>query len=336
MTEPRGADPSGSEPDESLAVVTAIVLNWNHATVTIGLLHSLETSFAQGIRAVVVDNGSVDNSVATLRSFLEQFRYGLQVELIESSENLGFTGGVNLGVERALAANASPEFILLINPDGVAGPATVPVLLAAIRASGAGIMSYEVNQWALDAWPRVFYARPDNLLSRQILGAWRLNGSYAGACVLFRSSLLRLLIAEDGHFQDPSLFFYWDEWDVSLRSRRLGALIAAAQGTSYRHEGDTRGLFNPHSPFRDYYSARNSVLVARRELSSRNFWTVFVVHLLRDVSWRLRLMTRGVRTPWRVYARGTWDGLRGESGRWDRHPLSPPPTIDEVPSGTDG
>ena len=283
-------------------------------------MQSLAPSFAQGLRAVVLDNASADDSVSNFQAFLAEFRCGSLVELIESPENLGFSAGVNAATERALAASTSPEFILLINPDGVAGPTTVSVLLSASRASGVGIMSYEVDQWGLDAWPRVFYTRPEKLLSREIVGAWRLNGSYAGACVLFSTALIRRLIAADGHFQDPGLFFYWDEWDVSLRSRRLGARIGAARGTGFAHHGDTRALFSPLSTFRDYYSARNSVVVARRELSRWQFWPMFAVHLLRDVSWRIRLMRHGVRPPWRVYALGTWHGLRGKTGRWDRHP----------------
>ena len=65
---------------------------------------TLETSF----EVIVVDNASTDDSVAVLR---QQFP---QIKLIESKQNLGFAGGVRLGV-----AQASGHYLLLLNPDTV-------------------------------------------------------------------------------------------------------------------------------------------------------------------------------------------------------------------------
>ena len=65
---------------------------------------TLETSF----EVIVVDNASTDDSVAALR---QQFP---QIKLIESKQNLGFAGGVRLGV-----AQASGHYLLLLNPDTV-------------------------------------------------------------------------------------------------------------------------------------------------------------------------------------------------------------------------
>lgn len=65
---------------------------------------TLETSF----EVIVVDNASTDDSVAVLR---QQFP---QIKLIESKQNLGFAGGVRLGVTQA-----SGHYLLLLNPDTV-------------------------------------------------------------------------------------------------------------------------------------------------------------------------------------------------------------------------
>ena len=40
-----------------LSDVTAVVLNWNTAPDCVGLLHSMEQDFEQGLRFVLVDNG---------------------------------------------------------------------------------------------------------------------------------------------------------------------------------------------------------------------------------------------------------------------------------------
>jgi len=60
-------------------------------------------------KTVVVDNGSTDQSVAFIR---EQF---LDIVVIETSHNLGYAGGNNVGIEYAKRLGA--EFIVLLNND---------------------------------------------------------------------------------------------------------------------------------------------------------------------------------------------------------------------------
>ena len=56
----------------------------------------------------IVDNQSPDHSVSYIRKHFPQ------ANLIESNKNLGFAGGVNLGVSQTQA-----KHILLLNPDTV-------------------------------------------------------------------------------------------------------------------------------------------------------------------------------------------------------------------------
>ncbi|WP_231556515.1 glycosyltransferase family 2 protein, partial [Cryobacterium sp. MLB-32] len=58
------------------------------------------------LEIIVVENGSGDDSLARLQKIAEE------VTLVESADNLGFTGGCNLGVSRA-----SGEFIAFLNND---------------------------------------------------------------------------------------------------------------------------------------------------------------------------------------------------------------------------
>src|SRR5687767_12429639 len=73
---------------------------------------------------LLVDNGSD----AGERELLA----GLGVERLDPGENLGYAGGVNLGVARACA-----DALLLMNPDVLALPGCVPALLARLHAGAA-------------------------------------------------------------------------------------------------------------------------------------------------------------------------------------------------------
>src|SRR5688572_10577388 len=76
---------------------------------------------AADVEWILVDNGSDEAG----RTLLES----LPVRRIDPGRNLGYAGGVNLGVARS-----SAELILQLNPDVLVLPGCVSALLAALEA----------------------------------------------------------------------------------------------------------------------------------------------------------------------------------------------------------
>ncbi len=89
--------------------LSIVIVNYNVSYFLEQCLFSVEKAIV-GIEAEVwvVDNASVDTSVAMVK---EKFPW---VKLIESKENLGFSKGNNLAIEKSIG-----KYILLLNPDTV-------------------------------------------------------------------------------------------------------------------------------------------------------------------------------------------------------------------------
>ncbi|RMH65684.1 MAG: glycosyltransferase [Calditrichaeota bacterium] len=103
--------------------ISIIIVNYNVRD----FLEQCLISVRRALRAIeheiiVVDNNSVDGSVAMLR---ERFP---EVTLLASSVNLGFSGGNNLALKQARG-----RFIVLLNPDTVVQEDTFEKLLAFFR-----------------------------------------------------------------------------------------------------------------------------------------------------------------------------------------------------------
>ena len=77
-----------------------------------------------GVEWLLIDNGSDEAG----RALLDR----LPVERIDPGENLGYAGGVNLGVARSTA-----DAVLLMNPDVLVLPGCVPALLRALDDGAA-------------------------------------------------------------------------------------------------------------------------------------------------------------------------------------------------------
>src|SRR5438105_15725246 len=89
-----------------------------------------------GFRLILVDNASTDNTVSAVHARFDQ------VEVITNSTNLGFSGGFNVGIRRALELGA--DFILMINNDTFVAPNMLDELMAYAGQPGIGLLAPKI------------------------------------------------------------------------------------------------------------------------------------------------------------------------------------------------
>lgn len=240
-----------------------VVLNWNGREDTLRCLASLRAVEGEHV-VYVADNGSTDGSVEAIRAAHPE------VVLIENGANLGYSGGNNPAIERAVADGA--DWVVLFNNDALAEPGTLTALrAAAARHPDAGVLAGKLLfedgrvQWAgqhvglrsgYSGRPRG-YGEPDAPEYSIEMPVDRAVGALM--------AVPRTAIERVGVFDDD-LFAYVEDVDWSLRIRAAGfscwfvpaaraihALSASTGGDS----GSTATL---------YYGARNTIVVCERHL----------------------------------------------------------------------
>lgn len=92
--------------------VSIILLNYKGVDDTIALLENLTQLDYPNFNVILIENASEDGSAERLREIENDYK---DWRFIYNSENLGFAGGCNQGIEIALKENA--DFILLLNND---------------------------------------------------------------------------------------------------------------------------------------------------------------------------------------------------------------------------
>jgi N-acetylglucosaminyl-diphospho-decaprenol L-rhamnosyltransferase len=115
-----------AEPQHDPAArVTAVVVNYNAGSALSACVDSL---VAEGVsKVVVVDNGSVDGSMAELA------RRVAEATQLLSARNLGYGGAANLAA-RSIRPETS-DFLLVCNPDLVVSPGGIRQLVAVLDDS---------------------------------------------------------------------------------------------------------------------------------------------------------------------------------------------------------
>lgn len=212
-------------PSTSPPSVAVVVLTWNGRALTLDCLRSLEALTTPNVRIWVVDNASTDGTVDAVRA-----RYGARLSIVENPSNLGYAGGNNVGVRRALDDGA--RFVLLLNNDTTVDPALVEELLRPMP---------EPNTIGITA-PKIYYAEPPNRIwyAGGEISLWKgaarhigiretdrgqydapRDVDYATGCAL----LVRREVFERVGFLDEAYRAYFEDADLCMRAGRAGFRI---------------------------------------------------------------------------------------------------------------
>lgn len=244
------------------ARLAVILVNWNGSDDTLNCLESIRSSTYQDYFVIVVDNGSRADQVAKLK----QRKLGF--ELIETGENLGYTGGNNKGIEYALDRNA--DYVFLLNNDTYIAPNTLQnIMQAADMDKQMGILSPKI----LFHPARHIIWSAGAILNQKFLMGYSLGykvedkGQFDQACdidyvtgcaMLIQSKVLR----EVGMLSDD-YFAVCEDIDYCLRVANAGYRIRYEPSASVWHiESASSG--GSDAPQYVYYQTRNYLLFHKR------------------------------------------------------------------------
>jgi GT2 family glycosyltransferase len=203
------------------------------------------------VRILVVENGMGGSSLPA-------------DEVLHLSENRGFAGGMNAGIERLAALGC--EAILLLNNDAVLEPGCVRRLAEALEDARLAAVGPVILREA--------DGRVESRGVRVDLGSGRVrllgNGespdaapglapvqALSGAVMM----LSREALARVGPL-DESYFFSFEDIDWCLRARKAGFDVAVVRGARARHAGSQ--TIGRGSAEHLYYASRNHLALAER------------------------------------------------------------------------
>ena len=315
---------SGDSPDAAAAVV----LNYGTPDDTVLTVRSLLASRRPFDQVVVVDNHGSDGCRQALSSV------GDQVTYIRTEINLGFSGGMNVGIRHALAHGANR--VLLVNSDVFVPPDCLQQLEASLAvAVGSGIAGPVVRRRSepdriaslgMSYRPSTGRMRHAGFGTTAVAGGSRVSEAIgnigvdapADASVDAVSGCAMLIdraVFEKIGLLDDDYFFSFEDLDFCLRARNAGFTTVLSRRASVYHEG-ARSV-GPASVDRLYYATRNHLLVARRAAANPGR----VGSVLRDVSilglnlaYAFRFRGGSLASRLAAVSAGTRDHLRGRFG----------------------
>ena len=275
---------------------------------------------------VVVDNGADPSTETVVRSSSRPTEY------LPTPENLGFAGGVAVGMERVLTIAHDEDWIVLIDDDD---PPPFADALAALERFASTMVEQDGHTAAVGLhgsrwdWRK---GRVKRVSDAELSGPVAVDYVGGNSLPFYRVGPLR----EVGVFS-RDIFFGLSEVEHGLRLRRAG-YTAYAHGDLWRKTRTMAGRMGyvarpsvrlRKSDWRQYYSLRNTIHILRAHGKTLSALRVSaLVGLLKPV---LNLPI-APRTAWRqlqLQSKAVGDGWRGRMGRtvepepWGRRPTKP-------------
>jgi GT2 family glycosyltransferase len=277
--------------------VGVVVLNWCGERDTRECISSLQRSSYPNLRILLVDNASPDGSGERLR------REFLDVDYLQTGANLGYAGGNNRGINRAI--DGGSEFVMVVNNDTVVDAECITRLVTTLRADPAiGAVAPEIRYH--DRPDRVWFTGGEFCRTRAI-GVHRSDesigsgshpaGFLSGCCMMVPAKVFRAV----GGFDD-SFFAYLEDVDLSLRIREAGMKLVVCREARVLH----RVPFPEPEPM-PYQIAlrdRNRRRIARRWLGPADRIRFFIHFITTRTVHALRYTIRGDRERLTAIIRG--------------------------------
>jgi len=236
--------------------VSVVLVNFRGVADTLNAIESLTNCYwdASALEIIVVDNASGDNSLAELK------KLKTKIKLIASEENLGFAGGVNLGVK-----NSTGEIIALLNNDARADENWISSAVEKLESDkDIAAIACKVLSWdgtKVDfvdgslTWYGMGYKREAEKPINEVIDYERDVLFATGSAMFVKKSIFE----EVGGF-DESFFMFYEDVDLGWRLNLFGYKV--------RYLPESKAFHKHHASIEKFGQYHEHYLLERNALLS--------------------------------------------------------------------
>ncbi len=250
--------------------LSIITINYNGSERTIKLLKSLAEQTDKDFQTIVVDNASEEADFNNLKKEI-----GGAI-LIRNEQNLGFSGGNNVGI--GLAFKNGSDWVLLLNNDTSVESGFIVSLKGKLSQS-SGIVGIPLNEGDQTVYcGKIEWLKP-TLQHLSLLPNDRhrktVNYAIGGAVAIHKD------VFEKIGFMDEKYFLYFEDADLSVEAQKFGFKLIFLEEPKAHHQVSTttKKLGSPlllryHYRNALYFNFKNGPWYIKLLVWPWSFWTI--------------------------------------------------------------
>lgn len=259
------------------------VLNFNGKNNTLDCIESLKKINTKNFNLTIL---AIDNGSSEKLDLKDESWGNISLKVIENKNNLGFSGGHNVGIEYAL--NNRADYVLILNNDTYVEENFLEKLLSAAEKGGKiGILvpkiyfapgfEFHKNKYSKQEQGKVFWYAGGEMDWANVIGHHRGvdevdKGQFnkteetqlaTGCCMLIKKEVLEKV----GIF-DEKYFLYYEDADLCIRAKKSGFKIMYVPSSIIWHK-NAGSAGGSGSVLQDYYITRNRLVFGTRYAPAR-------------------------------------------------------------------
>jgi len=282
--------------------IFVVIVNYNGAEDSIECVESLLENDHKNIEIIIADNNSGQIQKEKLKAKLSD-----SANLIYLNDNLGFSGGNNVGIKEALKNGA--DYILLLNNDTIVEKDFLTKLLAASENNvEAGITAPQINYYSeqnliwsaggdISKLKGSGFSRHENEADNgQVLSSY--VDFVSGCCMLIKKAVFEKI-----GFLDEKYFLYLEDTDFCLRAINNGFKIYLVAGSKIYHKVNAT-TSREDSSLPIYYTSRNRLYFSKKMLGKWYYavlWYLYVTMLPKFILWYFKDQKENIKAVKRAF-----------------------------------
>ncbi len=288
--------------------VAVIVLNWNNVQDTLRCLESLFFSDYQNYFVIVIDNGSVDSPELEIISKFSSVRF------VRLEKNLGFTGGMNRGIEAGLLEGA--DYLWLLNNDAIVLPNTITKMVGKAETDNQiGMVSPVIESENHTYWGT--YLDINTQTRRNFTSLEELNSAKEtlprNICLWGTALLIKTEVINRVGLLDDAFFAYFEDMDFSLRVTSAGYKNVLCADALIRHGKNNQSQTNRPDHYH-FYMARNEYIFWMKYLNQSQRATFRRKYISRMIRRSAGYLDTKAISAANACLDGMWSALKNRSG----------------------
>lgn len=296
--------------------VAVIIVAWNQMEITLECLASVAALEYPAVHTILVDNGSEPPLEPSVRPRFPG------VEVLRLERNLGFAGGYNAGLRRAMESGY--RLLFLLNNDALPAAASLGELVDELQsAADVALVTAKIHYaaaperiWTVGNDLNVFLDLKRGGQDEIDSGQWDTprDIDFAPFCGV----VLRAEAIERVGLLDEAFFLYYEDMDYCRRLREADYRLRCRPSATIRHAVST-STGGRQSPTYRYYLAQSGGRYFRKHGRGLRLALIVPFRAASTLKMTVRLLLAGDTLGLRAYWAGLWAGWR--TGRAD----TPPP-----------
>ena len=296
--------------------ISVILVNYNGIDYNDNCIRSiLQSTVADRIQVVVVDNASIDGSIEMLK---DNWGNEPAVSVIELDDNYGFSRANNEGIKWSIG-NGINRFFLL-NNDTEIEPDTIEKMVALQQEKGAIVVpktKYFDNRdtiWcAGGSFSKIVKKVKHRGYNKKDSAKYDNSGQteFANGCAM----LLNKDIIDKIGYLDERFFLYYEDTEYSLRAAQNNIPIWYCADAVVYHKvnGSTKGI---SKPVNDYYISRNWLLCNSLYLTGIRNVLFKIYFYINRIMWSALCLIKGNKDNANAVRRGIKDHKQKKYGKY--------------------